>query len=166
MFCTAGIFGKNIFTILVPVWRPVQGGWVRQRRPAERPDGNDRRDGEDLPLSGGGRHLLHRNWSFLEFFQMCRSRPLFVYFCYFLNTISIIQIEKSIDGVLGIWTPGRRMVGADKTTELWRPPWSFLEFKLFIFYERIYLVILFCVRNSRMIIFYSMMGFQVKSILF
>ena len=52
---------------------------------------------------------------------MGQSRPLFVYFCSFLITISI-QIEKSIDGVLGIQTRGRRMVGADKTTELWRPP--------------------------------------------
>ena len=44
----------------------------------------------------------------------------FVYFRSFLVTISL-QIEKSIDGVLGIQTRGRRMVGADKTTELWRP---------------------------------------------
>ena len=28
---------------------------------------------------------------------------------------------KSVDGVLGIRTQGRRMVGADETTELWRP---------------------------------------------
>ena len=53
---------------------------------------------------------------------MGQSRPLFVYFRPFLITISIIQIEKSIDGVLGIWTRGCRMVGADKTTELWRHP--------------------------------------------
>ena len=53
---------------------------------------------------------------------MGQSRPLFVYFRYFLDTISIIQIEKSVDGVLGIQTQGCRMVGADKTTELWRPP--------------------------------------------
>ena len=44
-----------------------------------------------------------------------------VYFCSFLVTISI-HIEKSIDGVLGPQTRGHRMVGADKTTELWRPP--------------------------------------------
>ena len=50
---------------------------------------------------------------------MGQSRPLFVYFRHFLITISII--EKSIDGVLGI-TRGCRMVGADETTELWRPP--------------------------------------------
>ena len=50
---------------------------------------------------------------------MGQSRPLFVYFRYFLDTISIIQIEKSIDGVLGIQTRGRRMVGADETTESW-----------------------------------------------
>ena len=45
----------------------------------------------------------------------------FVYFRYFLDTISIIHIEKSVDGVLGIRTRGRGMVGADETTELWRP---------------------------------------------
>ena len=53
---------------------------------------------------------------------MGQSRPLFVYFRHFLITISIIQIEKSVVGVLGIRTLGRRMVGADETTELWRPP--------------------------------------------
>ena len=50
---------------------------------------------------------------------MGQSRPLFVYFCYFIITISIF--EKSIEGVLRIRTQGHRMVGADKTTELWRP---------------------------------------------
>ena len=53
----------------------------------------------------------------LCFLKMGQSWPLFVYFRSFLVTISI-QIEKSIDGVLGIRTWGRRMVGADKTTEL------------------------------------------------
>ena len=52
---------------------------------------------------------------------MGQSRPLFVYFHSILVTISI-QIEKSIDGVLGIQTRGCRMVGVDETTELWRPP--------------------------------------------
>ena len=28
---------------------------------------------------------------------------------------------KSIDGVLGIRTRGRKMEGADETTEIWRP---------------------------------------------
>ena len=46
----------------------------------------------------------------------------FVYFHPFLITISIIQIEKSFDGVLGIRTHSRRMEGADETTELWGPP--------------------------------------------
>ena len=49
---------------------------------------------------------------------MGQSIPLFVYFHSYLITISI-QIEKSKDGVLGIQTRGRKMVGADKTTELW-----------------------------------------------
>ena len=48
---------------------------------------------------------------------MGRFRPLFVYFRSFLTTISMIQIEKSVDGVLGNQTRGRRMVGADETTE-------------------------------------------------
>ena len=51
---------------------------------------------------------------------MGQSRPLFVYFRHFLITISII--EKSIDGVLGIRARARRMVRANETTELWRPP--------------------------------------------
>ena len=56
------------------------------------------------------------------FLKMGQSRPLFVYFRNFLDTISIIQIEKSVDGVVGIRTRGRRMIGTDETTELWRPP--------------------------------------------
>ena len=55
---------------------------------------------------------------------MGQSRPLIIfYFRSFLvpTIISIIQIEKSVDGVLGIRTRGLRMVGADETTELWRP---------------------------------------------
>jgi len=52
---------------------------------------------------------------------MGQSRPLFVYFRPFLITISIIKIEKSIDGVLGIRNHSHRMVGADKM-ELWWPP--------------------------------------------
>ena len=52
---------------------------------------------------------------------MGQFRPLVVYFHSFLVTISI-QIEKSVDGVLGIQTRDRRMVGADETMELWQPP--------------------------------------------
>ena len=57
---------------------------------------------------------------------MYQSRPLFVYFRPFLITISIIQIEKSIDDVLGIRTCGRRMVGTGDTTELWQLPCTIL----------------------------------------
>ena len=53
---------------------------------------------------------------------MGQSRRLFVYFHPFLIIILIMQIEKSIDGVLGIRTPSRRMVGTDNTMELWRLP--------------------------------------------
>ena len=55
------------------------------------------------------------------FLKKGQSRPLFVYFRFFLITISK-QIEKSLDGVLGIRTWGRNMVGANKNNELWRPP--------------------------------------------
>ena len=51
--------------------------------------------------------------------KMGQSWPLFVYFCPFRITISIIQIETSIYVVLGIRTRGRSMTGADETTELW-----------------------------------------------
>ena len=50
---------------------------------------------------------------------------LFVYFHHFLIPtshtvpISTLHNEKSIDGVLRIQIQGRRMVGADKTTEQW-----------------------------------------------
>ena len=49
---------------------------------------------------------------------MDQSRPLFVYDRSFIITISIIQIKKREDGVLGIRTRGRMMAGADNTTEL------------------------------------------------
>ena len=49
------------------------------------------------------------------------AASFFGYFRPFLITISIIQIEKRVDGVLGIPTRGRMMVGTDDTTELWRP---------------------------------------------
>ena len=37
-----------------------------------------------------------------ELKKLGQYRPLFVYFRHFLDTISLTQIEKSIDGVLGI----------------------------------------------------------------
>ena len=55
----------------------------------------------------------------LPFFKLANPGLFFVYFHSFLVTISI-QIEKSIDGVLGIQTRGHRMVGADETMEQWR----------------------------------------------
>ena len=39
-------------------------------------------------------------------------------------TIWTIQIEKSVDGVLGTQTQGGRIDGADKSTELWQNPYS------------------------------------------
>ena len=54
----------------------------------------------------------------MYYFKRGQYRPLFVYFCPFLVTISIIQIVKILDGVLGIKTWGRRIVSADETIEL------------------------------------------------
>ena len=62
---------------------------------------------------------------FRNFFKRAITASFFVYFRSFLVTISI-QIEKSVDGMLGIQTLGHRMVGADETTELWRPPTIFV----------------------------------------
>ena len=69
--------------------------------------------------SQGSIHTL----SFLKYGPIPAS--FFVYFHSFHIT-NQLQIEKSIDGVLGIRTRGRRIVGADETTELWRPP-KFIE---------------------------------------
>ena len=57
---------------------------------------------------------------YLSFKNMGQSRPLFRLFSSFSH--HKLQIEKSVDGVFGIQTRGCRMVGADETTELWRPP--------------------------------------------
>ena len=58
------------------------------------------------------------------FLTMSQIRPLFVYFRSFLKT-NIVQyssIKEYLLGVLGIRTWDRMMVGADKSTELWRLP--------------------------------------------
>ena len=49
---------------------------------------------------------------------MGQSRALFVYFRLFNMT----KNDKSLDGVLGTQTRGGRMIGADKSTELWLLP--------------------------------------------
>ena len=57
---------------------------------------------------------------------MGQTRPLFVYFRPFLNTtknmLQNLTINgRRIDGIFEIWTQDRKMVGTDKSTELWRP---------------------------------------------
>ena len=66
-----------------------------------------------LPLKMGHPGLFKNIWTNPGLF--------FVYFRPF-HTTNQLQIEISIDGVLGIRTWGRRMVGTDETTELLRPP--------------------------------------------
>ena len=76
------------------------------------------------------RRLVEHAWKYIfeqwsgQKVKMDQSWALFVYFRSFFVTISIIQIERSIDGVLGILTRGHSMVVADETTELWQPPKS------------------------------------------
>ena len=69
-------------------------------------------------------------WSYQQkfntvlFLKMGQIRPIFVYFCSF-NKTNIAQInynEKIVDDMLGTQTQGGRMVGTDKSTELWWPP--------------------------------------------
>ena len=76
-----------------------------------------------LPCQGPVESQPNHSTFFHIFLKMGQSRPLFVYFHSFLVTISI-QIEKSVDGVLGIRTRGRRLVGADVLPHL-----SFYKFK-------------------------------------
>ena len=63
----------------------------------------------------------------IQFVKIWANAGLFsVYFCPFHTTIQL-QIEKSVYGVLGIRTRrGRKMVGADETTELWWPPYNLI----------------------------------------
>ena len=60
-------------------------------------------------------HRLVKIWA--------NSGLYFVYFHPYLIQIKIsaMQLEISVDGVLGIWTRGCKMVDADETTEVWRP---------------------------------------------
>ena len=58
---------------------------------------------------------------------MGQTRPLFGLFRSFSHykySTNLTINDKSIDGVLGTRTRGSRMVGADKSTELWRHPES------------------------------------------
>ena len=58
---------------------------------------------------------------FISSFLIGQTQPLFNYFHSFHKYSTNLTINyKSIDGVLGTWTRGSRMVGADKSTELCR----------------------------------------------
>ena len=57
---------------------------------------------------------------------MGQTRPLFVYFRPFLNTMTntIKNLTiKSVDGLLGTRNRGRQMVDTDESTELWGHPY-------------------------------------------
>ena len=87
-------------------------------------------------------HFLKINCKGIKFFlNMGQSRPLFRLFSSPPHITNPLQIEKSVvDGMLGIQTRGRRMVGADETMELWWPPKQTHKVEganLFIYYLQI-----------------------------
>ena len=72
--------------------------------------------------------------------KMDQFRPHFVYFNPIANIILVSAEQiKSVDFVLGIWTPGHRMIGAKRSTNLWQtlvtwvpgfdPYWLFIKGK-------------------------------------
>ena len=90
--------------------------WKRTKISKKRPELalilNTWRPKGDPEYLSGLRILFLKNW------PIPASFCLFLFFsCYNFN-----RNWKSVNGVLGIQTRGHRMVGADKTTELWRPP--------------------------------------------
>ena len=67
-------------------------------------------------------------WNFADKWHclVSQTRPLFVYFhsfnCKYSTKFWLPINDKSVDGVLGTWTRGGRMEGADESTELCRHP--------------------------------------------
>ena len=56
---------------------------------------------------------------------MVQTSPLFGLFSFFSQdkcSTNFTNNDKSVDGLLGTWTQGGRIVGADKSTELWWHP--------------------------------------------
>ena len=83
--------------------------------------------------------------SFISSFFIGQTRPLFNYFRSFHKYSTNLTINyKSIDGVLGTWTRGSRMVDADESTELLRHPPFYLILPLIgsaLIFRSYYLVI-------------------------
>ena len=95
--------------------------WLKSKATGNDDDDND--DDDDDNDDNDNRQLVgliltHPEGPEVIFFKMGQSRPFFINFCSFLISTLIIQIEKSVDGVLVIRTRGCKMVGADETTEL------------------------------------------------
>ena len=79
---------------------------------------------------------------------MGQSRPLFVYFRPFLITTSKIQIERSLDGVLGIWTHGCRMVSADEPRSYGGRPMKTIVISAFKYITYEWSLFLFCIAGT------------------
>ena len=93
--------------------------WTSSRR--TRRGGSSRRNSRQLLTTTTMRPSCCNENNRFCIFKRANPGLFFVYFRSFLITISMIQIEKRVDGELGIRTRGCMMVGADDTTELWRP---------------------------------------------
>ena len=126
---------ENIFNLSLPPNRTSFNSWVftiHRSTVSNFLDKNKISSIEILLVFNIANSAIYIEWNLTKLedfksFFMGQSWLLFVYFHSFLVTISI-QIEKSVDGVLGIWTQGHRMVGADESTELWRPPQDFKSY--------------------------------------
>ena len=78
------------------------------------------------PIKSHGRKYFSKD---IEYFKNGPNPASFCFFMSFSRYNFNNTNWKSIDGVLGMQTRGRRMVGADITTELWLPPfcWIFVQ---------------------------------------
>ena len=91
----------------VPSWKTIFGNGDHQPDGAGEIQNKIKRSSEVSQKSFTKKILHGSKGALVVLLKMGLSRPLFVYFCHFLITISIIQIEKSVDGVLGILNRGR-----------------------------------------------------------
>ena len=77
------------------------------------------------------KECLSKEWvselrfKFSFFFKKWSFSGLFCVFSSFSHYNFNNTYWKSLDGVLGFWTRGHSMVGADDAKELWRPPKNF-----------------------------------------
>ena len=66
----------------------------------------------------------HNSFLLFSFFFKIGQTPaslcIFSFFSHDKYSTILTKTAKSVDGVIGTWTRGSMIVGADKSTELWR----------------------------------------------